>query len=248
MTMVKFVRAILLLTCVITFGVAAGTAFGETARSSSAVQAAPAERTPGTTAPAEQRGENIAEPEEANEKLTHSASVQYLATKTGMTVHQVHLVMFAVNFLLIAFLIYWFSRKSVPAALRSRTEAIQRALEEGRAASENANRRLGDIEARLGKLDSEIAAMRAQSEKDAEAEMARIRQAAEEDMRKIAHAAEQEIAAAAKQARRELAVYTADLAVSLARKQIRIDAAADQALVRQFAGTLSSRSAGKDGK
>src|SRR5207244_1598215 len=98
---------------------------------------------------------------------THSASVQYIARKTGMTVHQVHLAMFVVNFLIIAFLIYWFTRNSVPAALRGRTDAIQRALEEGRSASQDANRRLAEIEARLGKLDSEIASMQAQSEKEA---------------------------------------------------------------------------------
>jgi F-type H+-transporting ATPase subunit b len=161
-------------------------------------------------------------------------------------VHQVHLLMFVVNFLIIVFLVYWFARKSVPAALRSRTEAIQRALEEGRAASADANRRLAEIEARLSKLDTQIASMQAQSEKEAAAEEARIKQAAEEDIRKVVQAAEQEIASAAKQARRELASHTADLAVALARKQIHVDAATDQVLVRNFAGKLSSGSGGKD--
>jgi len=59
--------------------------------------------------------------------------------------------------------------------------------------------------------------------------------------------AEQEIAAAAKQARRELTAHTADLAVALARKQIHVDPATDQTLVRNFAGQLSPGSGGKDG-
>ena len=183
--------------------------------------------------------------EEENENLKHSPSVQWVAKKTGMTVHQVHLLMFVVNFLIIVFLVYWFARKSVPAALRGRTESIQRALEEGRAASADANRRLAEIEARLGKLDSEIAAVQAQSEREAEAEESRIKQAAEDDIRKVVQAAEQEIASAAKQARRELSSHTADLAVALARKQIHVDPATDRVLVTNFAGKLSS-GGGKD--
>ncbi|HWZ83187.1 MAG TPA: ATP synthase F0 subunit B [Terriglobales bacterium] len=184
--------------------------------------------------------------EEENESLTHSATVQYLARKMGITVHQAHLVAISANFLIIVVLICWFARKSVPGMLRSRTESIQRALEEGRAASQEANRRLADIEARLGKLDTEIASMQAQSEKEAAAEESRIKQAAEEDIRKVVQAAEQEIASAAKQARRELSIHTADLAVALARKQIHVDANSDQALVRTFAANLSSGSGGKD--
>ena len=64
--------------------------------------------------------------------------------------------------------------------------------------------------------------------------------AAEEDARKIVVSAEQEIAAAAKAARRQLTAYAADLAVGLARKQIHVDAATDQALVRNFAGQLGA--------
>lgn len=55
--------------------------------------------------------------EEENENLKHSAAIRYLAKKSGMTVHQAHMVAVGFNFLLIAFLIYWFARKTVPAAL-----------------------------------------------------------------------------------------------------------------------------------
>jgi F-type H+-transporting ATPase subunit b len=87
--------------------------------------------------------------------------------------------------------------------------------------------------------------MQAQSEKEAQAEEVRIKQAAEEDIRKVVLAAQQEIEAATKQARRELAAHTADLAVALARKQIHVDAATDQVLVRNFAGKLSPGGGGK---
>jgi len=45
---------------------------------------------------------------------------------------------------------------------------------------------------------------------------------------------------AAKAARRELKAYAADLAVSLATKQIHVDPATDQALLRNFAQQLSA--------
>jgi F-type H+-transporting ATPase subunit b len=142
------------------------------------------------------------------------------------------------NFVVIAAAIFWLSRKNLPNLFRNRTASIQKAMEEARKASEDANRRLAEIEARLSKLDVEIGGMRAAAEKEAAAEEQRIKAAAEEDARKIVESAEQEIAAAAKSARRELTAYAADLAVSLAKKQIHVDVATDQSLLRDFAQQL----------
>ena len=83
--------------------------------------------------------------------------------------------------------------------------------------------------------------MRGAAEKEAASEEARIKAAAAEDARKIVESAEQEIAAAAKLARRELTAYAADLAVSLAAQQIKVDPATDQALVRDFGQKLSQK-------
>src|ERR1700680_5253090 len=90
------------------------------------------------------------------------------------------------------------------------------------------------------KLDGEIGMMRDAAEKEGAAEESRIQAAAEEDARKIVLSAEQEVAAAVKAARRQLTAYAADLAVGLARKQIHVDAATDQALIRSFAGELTA--------
>lgn len=185
--------------------------------------------------------------EEENANLKHSSAVQYVAKITGLSVHQAHWIATVFNFLLIASLIYWFARKTFPVAFRNRSESIRKALEEARAASQEANRRLAEVETRLRKLDVEIGQMQATAEKEGEAEETRIQKATEEEMRKIVQSAEQEIAAAAKQARRELTAYTADLAVALASKQIRIDPPADEALLRNFAGQLA-RNGGKGGK
>ena len=152
------------------------------------------------------------------------------------------------NFAIIAGIIWWAGRKALPGFFQGRTAAIQKAMQEAQKASEEARRKLAEIESRLQKLDAEISAMRDAAEKEGAAEETRIKAAAEEDARKIIASAEQEIAAAVKAARRQLTAHAADLAVSLAQKQIRVDAATDQALVRNFAGQLAAENAGSDNR
>lgn len=191
------------------------------------------------------------EGEEENVNLKHSTMVQKLAKLTGLSVHQAHIVALVVNFAIVVLLIFWLGRKFVPAVIRSRNDSIQRALQEARAASEDAGKRLADIENRLKQMDAEIAKMQASAEKEAEGEEARIKQVAQDELGKVVLAAEQEIAAAAKQVRRELSTHTADLALALARKQINVDLNTDQVLVRNFASTLATEpknSGGKDGR
>jgi F-type H+-transporting ATPase subunit b len=175
-----------------------------------------------------------------DDQFKHSPSVQYLAKLTGLDLEHAYWVCVLLNFAVIAAAIFWLSKKNLPGLFRNRTASIQKAMEEARKASEDANRRLAEIEARLSKLDTEIGGMRAAAEKEAAAEEQRIQAAAAEDTRKIVVSAEQEIAAAAKSARRELTAYAADLAVSLAKKQIHLDAATDQALLRNFSQQLSA--------
>lgn len=190
--------------------------------------------------------------EEADETAVfkQSASVQLIAKWTGMSLQHAYWLSVLLNFAVIAGVIFWAGRRFLPAAFTARTAAIQKAMQEAQKASDEARRRLAEIESRLMKLDVEIGMMRDAAEKDATAEEARIQAAAQEEARKMVGAAQQEIAAAAKAARRELTAYAADLAVGLAQKQIRVDAATDQALVRNFAGELGSSEAsgrGKDG-
>ena len=186
--------------------------------------------------------------EDENAQFRHSASVQMVAKLTGLSVDNAYWLCTVLNFAIVAGAVLYFSKKNLPAMFRNRTASIQKAMQEARQASEDANRRLGEIEARLSRLDAEIAGMRATAEKDAAAEEARIKAAAEEDARKIVESAEQEIAAAAKLARRELTNYAANLAVSLAAKQIKVDAATDQALVQGFARELSPKSGSGGGQ
>jgi F-type H+-transporting ATPase subunit b len=196
---------------------------------------------------AHQSREAAGEEKDEMAEFKQSASVRGIAKLTGMSLQQSFWLCLVFNFVVIAALILWAGRKFLPGMFLDRTAAIQKAMQAAQTASEEARRRLADIESRLMKLDVEIGMMRDLAEKEGAAEEARIRAAAEEDKRKIVSAAEQEIAAAAKAARRQLTAYAADLAVGLARKQIHVDAATDQALVRNFSQELgvSSDDSGK---
>jgi F-type H+-transporting ATPase subunit b len=184
-----------------------------------------------------------------------SASVRLIAKWTGMSLQHAYWLCVLLNFAVIGGVIFWAGRKYLPGMFRDRSAAIQKAMQEAQKASEEARRKLAEIESRLMKLDVEIGMMRNSAEREGAAEEARIQASAEADARKIVESAEQEIAAAAKTARRELTAYAADLAVALARKQIHVDTATDETLVRNFAGQLgvtadtdARDSHGKDGR
>jgi len=182
--------------------------------------------------------------EDPTAQFKHSASVRLLSRITGLSPDGAYWLAVVLNFAIVVGLIVWGSKKNLPAIFRSRTASIQKSIEEARRASEDANRRLSEIESRLARMDDEISGMRATSEKEAAAEEERIKAAAAEDARRIVESAEQEIAAATKAARRELTAYAADLAVTLATKQIQVDTPTDEALVRRFAQQLSSDGVG----
>ena len=184
-----------------------------------------------------------AEEEEEYAQLKQSASVRWVAKTLGTTPKTAYWILFITNFALLFGAIVFFARKSVPMMLRSRTQDIQKGIEDARKASAEATAKLGEIEARLAKLDGEVASLKAASEADFSAEEARIKQQAEEDARHVIDSAEQEILAASRTAQRELKTFAADLAVNLAEKKIKVDQHTDEGLVRDFVSQL-----GKDGK
>lgn len=185
------------------------------------------------------------EPEEKgeNEGLKHSVAVKWMAQKFGISVETAYWIAMFFNFAIVFVLIGWLMKSSLPGYFRSRTQQIQRGITEARAASEDAQRRLKDIETRLAKLDTEVAQIRASAETESAAEEVRIRAAAEADVKRVLESAEQEIDATGRQARRDLKGLAAKLAVDLAERKLQIDAATDEALVRNFVAQL-----GKDGQ
>jgi F-type H+-transporting ATPase subunit b len=185
--------------------------------------------------------------EDETAEFKQSASVRLISQWTGLSLRRSYWLSILSNFIVVAAIIIWAARKYLPAIFRERTVAIQKAMQEAQKASEEARRRLADIEARLMKLDVEIGMMRDAADSEAADEEARIEAAAKEEVAKIVDSVEQEIAAAIKAARRELTAYTAELAVTLAQKQIHVNPATDQALVKNFAGQLGAASGDGNG-
>ena len=173
-------------------------------------------------------------------QFKHSPVVRWLSSKLGISVQSEYWVLYSIDFLIIALAIGWVWKANIPAAFRARTASIRKTMDEAQTASADANRRLGEIEGRLSRLDQEIAQMRASAEAEAVAEEARIRAAAEEDSRKIVEASQAEIESASRTAQRDLKAYAAQLAVELAEKKIQVDPATDRQLVQRFSRELGA--------
>lgn len=204
--------------------------------------------TPGRQLAHETR-EAAGEEKDETTAFKQSASVRLVARLTGMNPVQSYWFCVMLNFAVIAVLIGWAWKKHVPDMFRTRTADIQTAMVEAQRLGQEARQRLTEIEMRLSRIDGEIDAMRAAAAKELALEEARIKAAAEEEAHNIVQGAQQEIAAAARAARRRLAAHAADLAVGLAQKQIHIDTAVDEKLVRNFATQLAVTpdNIGKDG-
>ncbi len=211
------------------------------------------EAKPGDAAAAESKAESLPETverekerkeQEELEALRKSPSVMKISSMTGMSPNNTYWASVILNFVLIAVLLVYLIGGTAPAFFRDRTAGIQKGMAEATRVSQDATQRLQQIEGRLGKLDQEIETMRATAETEARAEEERLKVATEEEQHKLLEAAQQEITAATSQARRELKGFAAELAIGLAEKQIRVDAAADQNLVQQFANHLGHDQAG----
>jgi F-type H+-transporting ATPase subunit b len=185
--------------------------------------------------------EKVKEGEEAD-AIRNAPAVKWIARHTGLTNDGAYWLCIGLNFAVIFFAMAGLMRKILPGFFKGRTSTIQQGIEEARKMSEDARRRLAEVEGRLSRLDSDIAAMQREADENAKAEEQRLLAAGEEERRRIVTSAEQEIEMAANTARRELKAYVAELAVQLAEKKIRVSNDTDQALVRAFTAQM-----GKDG-
>ncbi len=119
----------------------------------------------------------------------HAPMVHTFARLSGLPVETTARIFEFINFLILAIAVLWFVARALPKALRGRSERIQKNLVDARVATEDANRRLQDVEQRLAKLDSEIAGMKAQAEKETAADEIRIRALMDEEQQRLVHAA-----------------------------------------------------------
>ena len=122
----------------------------------------------------------------------------------------------------------------------ARSVKIRQDIVDAGEAREQAEARAAEVDRRLANLEAEIAALRAESGKEEQAETGRFGRHTAAEIAKTQAQAEQEIAAAGKAARLELKLYCAELSVGLAEQKIRARMTPDtqDALVRGFVRDL----------
>jgi F-type H+-transporting ATPase subunit b len=227
--------------CLVMFGVMAG-AGAVPARASVAPAAMVLQSGPSTagekTTPEYSDESTKQAAKDENDEYRHSAMVAKLGKMFGMNTEQAATAFTIFNFLILVIALGYMLAKMLPKAFKARNTAIQKHLVDARTATEEATARLSSVEARLSKLDDQIANMRTQAAADTARDEQRLRAGVEDDRAKIVAAAEAEIENATTQARRDIQRYAVELAVEQAARKLVITADTDRMLVENFAQRL----------
>jgi len=192
------------------------------------------------TAPDATVPEKKEEIKDENDEYRHSPMVKKLGGMMGMNAEQAATAFTIFNFVVLAVALGAMVVKKLPKTFRDRSTHIQKQLVDARTATEEANARLNSVEARLGKLDGQIAEMRTQAEADAARDEQRIKASLEDEKVKILAAAEAEIQSATTLAQRAIQQYAAELAIDQAARKLIVTAETDRLLVESFAHRLGS--------
>lgn len=117
----------------------------------------------------------------------------------------------------VAGMIFILTRKAnLGEAFRARRESIKRELIRAQQERDAALAKLKEVEARLARLDKDVAAIQEQSTREAAEERDRIARMTEVEIAKLGEQAQREIESAGKAAKKELRRYTAEQSVRLA--------------------------------
>lgn len=145
------------------------------------------------------------------------------------------------NFAILAIGLGYLINKNAGPFFAARSQQIRQDMVESQEARRQAEARAAEVDRRLASLDTEIAALRAESQREIQAEAERLSRHTATEIAKIKTHAEQEIVSAGKAARTELKRYTAELAIGLAEQRLRAQITPDtqQALVRGFVRDLN---------
>jgi len=144
------------------------------------------------------------------------------------------------NFALLAGGLGFFISKHAGPFFRARTEGIQKGIQDAATVRAEAEARAAQIESKISNLSGEIENLKATSKAEIASEGARMQAETQAQIAKIQAQAEIQIASAAKSASLDLKVYSAQLAVELAEKQIRekLDTTAQENLASAFVNDL----------
>lgn len=144
-----------------------------------------------------------------------------------------------INFaILVAILVYGFSK--LAPKFRKNADEISRRIAEGTRAREAAEQLRREVRTKMAGIDAEVASMRQDAERGAEAEAERISALAKSEAAMIDRAAKAEISAAERASRLELRATAARLAVERAEALLRqqLTAGDESALFRTFVTEL----------
>ncbi|HZN52267.1 MAG TPA: F0F1 ATP synthase subunit B [Methylomirabilota bacterium] len=131
------------------------------------------------------------------------------------------LIVQAINFLILLFILQRLFYKPFLAKMGERTAAIQKSLDEAQAARAEATRQQEENETRLRAAHAEAAAIRAQAMKEASEEQKRLVEAARAESQRLVESAKAQMDADVRRAREELRREVADLATAVAEKLVR---------------------------
>lgn len=173
------------------------------------------------------------------ESYAHAPAVQSLARHLGISTNRASHYFEDFNSGVVILVVLYYLFKFLPGKFRERRERLARELVEARAATEDAQARLGRIETRLTTLGAEVEALRQQAGETAAAEQARMQAATEEERQRIVRTTEMEIRAVQASAERGLKRYASDLAVDRAAERIGMTPDSDRALIDEFLQSLA---------
>jgi F-type H+-transporting ATPase subunit b len=131
------------------------------------------------------------------------------------------LIIQAINFGLLLFILIKLLYKPLLAKMNERSEAIRSSLEEAKAARAEAERERAEHAAKLQASLAEAQSIRATALKDAAEEQRRLVEGARAEAGRLVEAARNEMAQDVRRARQELRQEVADLATTVAEKLIR---------------------------
>jgi F-type H+-transporting ATPase subunit b len=176
----------------------------------------------------------------------HESEAQKVAESTGVTEHGPDVIWGWANFVLLVGGLGYLVKKNAGPYFAQRSVEIRKGMADADAARAASDAKVAEVDRRLASLETEIAAMRSNAQKEAEADAERTRREAAAELAKIQSHLAEEIAAAAKSATLELRRYSAELALGLAEQKIaaRMSPETQDRLVRTFVATMANAGSG----
>ena len=133
----------------------------------------------------------------------------------------------AVNLIVFLLVLWYLLRKPTREFFTNRLREVRGTLERAARDREEATKKMAEIDARLARLDVDLAEIKAQADREAQAEEVRLAADAAADAERLRVVAQREIEAAKQTALAELRQFTAEKSVDLAEQIIRRELNAD---------------------